>query len=419
MSDIAISTHGLGKRYTLGTGGRGYGTLRESVVGTAKGSLGRLTGSRWPAVDTDTIWALRDLSITVNTGEVVGLIGHNGAGKSTLLKILSRITEPSDGWADVTGRIGSLLEVGTGFHPELTGRENIFLNGAILGMRRSEIRQRFDEIVDFAEIERFLDTPVKRYSSGMSVRLAFAVAAHLEPEILLVDEVLAVGDAAFQRKSLGKMNEVAREGRTVLFVSHNLAILQALCDRGILLERGEMMADAPVGEAIDAYLGTLERAASTDLLERTDRDSRGYDDTHIRHVEIRDAVGGHADAVVAGRPATITVEVTEVIPMMECQLTIYNSLGQAVVTFDSEMSSPADVREAGAGPRFQCEVGSLPLLPGRYRIDVLVKGKRQIQDGLQAAAFFDVEPGVVGDRPMPASGWDGNVVLPHVWRLPG
>ena len=184
----------------------------------------------------------------------------------------------------MTGRVGSLLEVGTGFHPELTGRENIFLNGSILGMRRAEIRASFDEIVDFAEIERFLDTPVKRYSSGMSVRLAFAVAAHLEPEILLVDEVLAVGDASFQRKSLGKMSEVAQEGRTVVFVSHNLAIIQALCTRGVLLERGKALADAPVNGAIDAYLRTLERSASEELEEREDRDSRAWDQTRIKRV---------------------------------------------------------------------------------------------------------------------------------------
>src|SRR4051794_27164415 len=257
MSDFAIQTSGLGKSYNLGLSRRGYGTLRESVVETAKGSLGRLAGRRREQPPGDTLWALKDLSVTINPGEVVGLIGHNGAGKSTLLKILSRIVEPTTGWADVTGRAGSLLEVGTGFHPELTGRENIFLNGAILGMRRSEIRLRFDEIVEFADMSRFLDTPVKRYSSGMSVRLAFAVAAHLEPEILLVDEVLAVGDAAFQRKSLAKMNEVANEGRTVIFVSHNLAIIQALCQRGILMEGGRAIADAPILEAVDAYLRTL------------------------------------------------------------------------------------------------------------------------------------------------------------------
>jgi lipopolysaccharide transport system ATP-binding protein len=417
MSEIAIEAHELGKRYTLGVKGPGYGTLREAIVEKAQRPFRRQQGGS-ASSSSDTLWALKDLSLTIRTGEVVGLIGHNGAGKSTLLKILSRITEPSAGYADVTGRVGSLLEVGTGFHPELTGRENIFLNGAILGMRRAEIRTRFDEIVEFAEMERFLDTPVKRYSSGMSVRLAFAVAAHLEPEILLVDEVLAVGDASFQRKSLGKMNEVAKEGRTVVFVSHNLAIIQALCKRGILLERGEVKADAPIVEAIDSYLRTLERAASDDLLERTDRDSRAYDETLVRRLEIRDDSGSHPNVVVTGRPATIAVEVTEQLPGMECQLTVVNSLGQPICTFDSEMSAPVDVRDPGMGTRLECEIDSLPLLPGRYRIDVIVKAKRHIQDGLQAAAFFDVEPGTVGDRPIPVEG-EGDVVLPHSWRLPG
>jgi len=412
MGEIAIETHELGKRYTLGLRGRGYGTLRESVMEAPRRLLSREKRERG-----DQLWALRDLSLTVRSGEVVGLIGHNGAGKSTLLKILSRITEPSAGYADVTGRVGSLLEVGTGFHPELTGRENVYLNGAILGMRRAEIRARFDEIVEFAELERFLDTPVKRYSSGMSVRLAFAVAAHLEPEILLVDEVLAVGDAAFQRKSLGKMNEVAKEGRTVIFVSHNLAIIQALCNRGVLLERGEVKADAPIGEAIDRYLRTLESAATDDLLERRDRDNRAYDETLVRRLEILDASGGHPNVVVAGRPATIVIDVTEHLPKMECQLTIVNSLGQPVCTLDSEMSAPVDVRGPETGTRLECEIESLPLLPGRYRIDVIVKGKRHIQDGLQAAAFFDVEPGMVGNRPIAVEA-DGDVSLPHSWRLP-
>jgi lipopolysaccharide transport system ATP-binding protein len=417
MSEVAIETRGLGKQYSLGLNRRGYGTLREAITEVARRPLRRMRGKA-DRQQREWLWALHDLSLTVRRGEVVGLIGHNGAGKSTLLKILSRITEPSAGWADVTGRVGSLLEVGTGFHPELTGRENIFLNGAILGMRREEIRARFDEIVSFAEIERFLDTPVKRYSSGMSVRLAFAVAAHLEPEILLVDEVLAVGDAAFQRKSLGKMNEVAREGRTVVFVSHNLAIIQALCERGVLLERGAVIADGPVEETIAAYLKTLERAASRDLLERRDRDNRAYDETLVRRVEVRDAEGGQANVVVSGRPVTIEVDVTEQLPMMECILTIANNLGQPVTTLDSESSSPQDERDPSFGARIACRIESLPLLPGRYRIDVIVKGKRQIQDGLQAAAFFDVEPGIVGGRPTPATGAEGSFVLPHAWRLP-
>jgi lipopolysaccharide transport system ATP-binding protein len=415
MPEIAIDTHELGKRYSLGLAKRGYGTLREALVEAARRPLRRSKGSEQK--DVDVLWALHDLSLTIRSGEVVGLIGHNGAGKSTLLKILSRITEPSTGYADVSGRVGSLLEVGTGFHPELTGRENIYLNGSILGMRRAEITARFDEIVEFAEIERFLDTPVKRYSSGMSVRLAFAVAAHLEPEILLVDEVLAVGDASFQRKSLGKMNEVAKEGRTVVFVSHNLAIIQALCKRGVLLERGGLVTDAPIDAAIDTYLRSLERSASTDLLERADRDPRAYDETLVRELEIRGPTG-QANAIVAGQGATIVVEVTEQLPTLECQLTIANSLGQPICTLDSEMSAPVDVRDPGLGPRIECEIPALPLMPGRYRIDVIVKAKRQIQDGLQAAAFFDVEPGLVGDRPTAAAGVEGSVVLPHLWRLP-
>jgi homopolymeric O-antigen transport system ATP-binding protein len=417
MGDVAIRTNKLGKRYTLGLQRRGYDTLRESIVRTTRGSLQRAV--RRPAAQPEEthLWALRDLSLTIEHGEVVGLIGHNGAGKTTLLKVLSRITEPSAGWADVTGRVGSLLEVGTGFHPELTGRENVFLNGAILGMRRSEIRSRFDEIVAFAEVERFLDTPVKRYSSGMSVRLAFAVAAHLEPEILLIDEVLAVGDAAFQRKSLGKMGEVAREGRTVIFVSHNLAIIQALCRRGILLEHGRVLADGPITGAIDLYLRKLERSAADDLVERTDRDGRSWDETRIRGVEIIDS-GGQPNVVVGGRPVQITVRVTEVLPLMECRLTIVNSLGQPITTLDSETPAPNDIRDSALGPHVECDIPMLPLLPGRYRIDVLIRAKRQIQDGLQGAAFFDVEPGVIGSRPVPTAGFDGAVALPHTWRLP-
>jgi lipopolysaccharide transport system ATP-binding protein len=411
MSDTAIAINGLGKRYTIGLRRRGYDTLRESIARAVR-RRGR------SADDSRELWALRDLSLTIRHGEVVGLIGHNGAGKSTLLKILARITEPTEGWAELTGRVGSLLEVGTGFHPELTGRENIFLNGAILGMRRAEIRRRFDDIVEFAEVERFLDTPVKRYSSGMSVRLAFAVAAHLEPEILLVDEVLAVGDAAFQRKSLGKMESVAKEGRTVIFVSHNLAIIRALCHRGVLLERGRLVADGAVSATLDRYLRGLERAASDDLLERTDRDSRGWDQSLVRRVELQDAAGGHTDMIVAGNPAKIVVAITEVLPMMQCRLTIVNSLGQPITTLDSEVSAPSDVRNGDLGARIECDLPQLPLLPGRYRIDVLLKGKGQIQDGLQAAAFFDVEPGVIDGRPMPAAGADGDLVLAHAWRLP-
>jgi len=415
--DTAIEISGLGKRYAIGVRRRGYDTLRESIVENTRRSVRRVTGRSRTHVDA-TLWALHDVSLTIAQGEAVGLIGHNGAGKTTLLKIVSRITEPTAGWADVTGRVGSLLEVGTGFHPELTGRENVYLYGSILGMSRPEIRRRFDEIVAFAEIERFLDTPVKCYSSGMSVRLAFAVAAHLEPEILLVDEVLAVGDASFQRKSLGKMGEIAREGRTVVFVSHNLAIIQALCRRAVLLERGEVVADGAVDDTIDRYLRALESAASANLLARADRDSRGWDEIQVSGVEIRDASGTHPDVVVGGRPATITVHVTGVLPGMQCKLTIVNGLGQPIATLDSELPAPGDERDPGIGPCIECDLAAVPLLPGRYRIDVLLKARNQIQDGLVAAAFFDVEPGVLARRPMHVTGSDGDVALEHTWRLP-
>jgi lipopolysaccharide transport system ATP-binding protein len=416
MSDIAIQAEGLGKSYRLGLNAA-YGSLREAVSEMGRRTAGRLVG-RGEKPEVDVLWALKDVSFEVERGEAIGLIGHNGAGKSTMLKLLSRIAEPTTGWAEVTGRVGSLLEVGTGFHPELTGRENVFLNGAILGMRRAEIRARFDEIVEFANMERFLDTPVKRYSSGMQVRLAFAVAAHLEPEILLVDEVLAVGDAAFQRKSLTKMAEVARAGSTVVFVSHNLATIQALCNRAILLERGTVVTDAPVEEAVTGYLRALERAASDDLLTRTDRDGRGWEQSKVSRLAVYDGDSDEADVVVGGRGAKFVVEVTEVLPMMECSLTILNSLGHPITTLDSELSSPADSRDSQSGPRIECRVDTLPLIPGRYRIDVLLRGGQEIQDGLQAAAYFDVEPGVIDGRPMPAIGADGDVVLPHTWKLP-
>ena len=246
MSDVVVRVENLSKRYRIGAAQRRHDMLRDALAERLRGSSTR--GA------TSTVWALEDVSFEVRRGEVVGLIGRNGAGKSTLLKILSRITEPTSGRAEICGRVGSLLEVGTGFHPELTGRENIFLNGAILGMKRAEIAARFDEIVAFSEIERFLDTPVKRYSSGMYVRLAFAVAAHLEPEILLVDEVLAVGDISFQQKCLGKMGTAAREGRTVLFVSHNMGAVRRLCSDAVLLDGGRAQLRGPAETAIKAYL---------------------------------------------------------------------------------------------------------------------------------------------------------------------
>jgi lipopolysaccharide transport system ATP-binding protein len=256
MTDIAIRVENLSKQYRIGGPQARYKTIRESLTETAQAPFRRLSSvvrGQSSAVTNETLWALKDVSFEVQRGEVVGIIGRNGAGKTTLLKVLSRITEPTEGQAEIHGRVGSLLEVGTGFHPELTGRENIYLNGAILGMKRAEIDRKFDEIVDFAEIEKFMDTPVKHYSSGMYVRLAFAVAAHLEPEILLVDEVLAVGDAAFQKKCLGRMWELSNVGRTVLFVSHNMVSIQALCSRAFLLEGGQIQFQGNVDKVVAEY----------------------------------------------------------------------------------------------------------------------------------------------------------------------
>jgi homopolymeric O-antigen transport system ATP-binding protein len=252
MSDLAISAHNLSKSFKISHEHRSmrhYRTLREDLLGLPGRLLGR--NGRSP----ETVWALKDVSFEVKKGDRLGLIGPNGAGKSTLFKILNRITEPTSGDADIYGRVGALLEVGTGFHPELTGRENVFMNGAILGMSRDEIRKKFDEIISFAGVEKFLDTPVKRYSSGMYVRLAFAVAAHLEAQILLVDEVLAVGDAQFQKKCLGKMEDISQEGRTVVFVSHNMTSIGRLCSRALWLDHGHLMADGPAVDVIEKYTG--------------------------------------------------------------------------------------------------------------------------------------------------------------------
>jgi len=259
MSDVVIRVDGLGKRYRIGALQRRHNTLRDQITDTLTAPFRGLKNPKSEIRNphSDYIWALKNVSFEVKRGEVVGIIGRNGAGKTTLLKILSRITEPTEGRAEIHGRVGSLLEVGTGFHPELTGRENIYLNGAILGMKKAEIERKFDEIVAFAEIEKFMDTPVKRYSSGMYVRLAFAVAAHLEPEILLVDEVLAVGDIAFQKKCLGKMGEVAKEGRTVLFVSHNMEAIRRLCNEAMLLECGKLRRRGEVDGVISDYIGQI------------------------------------------------------------------------------------------------------------------------------------------------------------------
>jgi lipopolysaccharide transport system ATP-binding protein len=333
----------------------------------------------------------------VRRGEVVGVIGRNGAGKSTLLKLLSRITEPTEGRARIRGRVRSLLEVGTGFHPELTGRDNVYLNGALLGMRRAEIRRKFDEIIAFADVERFLDTPVKRYSSGMAVRLGFAVAAHLEPEILLVDEVLAVGDLGFQRKCLGKMKDVAGDGRTVLFVSHGMAAVRQLCPRVILIDGGRIVCDGAAEESIEAYRALFRERRDIPPAERTDREGTG----RMRIVEavVRDAETGHVGVVAAGHTAEFRFVVRR--PALQ-DPNLLASLAFRMSLFDAQSQCLAHCCNAISGERLEagggefavsCVVPRLPLNRGAYTLSASVGDAHETYDYLLDVAAFDVTPG--------------------------
>jgi len=306
MSDIALRTVGLGKMYRIGGEKAKYRTLRETLMQTAKRPIERIRHPGAATHHSEMLWALRDIDLEVKHGQALGIIGRNGAGKTTLLKVLSRITEPTEGRVEIRGRVASLLEVGTGFHAELTGRENIYLNGAILGMKRADIKRKFDEIVEFSEIGRFLDTPVKRYSSGMYVRLAFAVAAHLDPEILIIDEVLAVGDASFQKKCLAKMSGVARGGRTVLFVSHNMGAVNRLCDRGIWLDQGGVVMQDTAVDTVRTYLN----AGNADVAERSwaASDQPGDDALRLTRVRICQPSGVTAAFVDITEPFEVEIE---------------------------------------------------------------------------------------------------------------
>ena len=360
-----ITAQGLGKKYQIGQNRDAYGSLRDSIVAGVRAPLNRLRGVKSPE---SSVWALKDVSFEVEQGDVVGLIGRNGAGKSTLLKLLARITSPSAGRAQITGRVASLLEVGTGFHPELTGRENIFLNGAILGMKKSEITRKFDEIVAFSEVEKYLDTPVKRYSSGMFMRLAFAVAAHLEPEILLVDEVLAVGDLAFQKKCMGKMGDVARAGRTIFFVSHNMGSISSLCNKAIYLAGGTVKQMGPADEVVHLFLGEMLDNRIEDLnLLRLPGAGMGE---KIRFLDIRMAAqvgdaGVGSTNLLFGAPMTYAVTVQSDIEAHDLSLgvTIFDSMSVPVGTmFGRDTFS----LRAGETRRMRLTLANTNLAPAQY-----------------------------------------------------
>jgi lipopolysaccharide transport system ATP-binding protein len=424
LSEIVISVENLSKRYLIGhqvAERQRYVTLRETIGREARNFVrkaGELFRGR-PIIQGDRIeefWALRHLNFEVKQGEVVGIIGHNGAGKSTLLKILSRVTEPTEGRVRLKGRVASLLEVGTGFHPELTGRENIYLNGAILGMSRAEIRRKFDEIVAFAEVDEFLDTPVKRYSSGMSVRLAFAVAAHLEPEILIVDEVLAVGDAEFQKKCLGKMDEVSQLGRTVLLVSHDMRRIASLCSRGILLNGGVIDREGAMPAVIDAYLARRATAAFADLSARHDRTGSG--DARFRSIEL------HKD----GAPCRTFTRGDELVQRFDIKvdrpvgraligISILRNDGLAVYEHFNVDDACAWNAERGVYA-FTVTVDSLNLYPGNYSIDLWIGDRNSYRiDYVRDAIGFDVVPAVsaVNDLPFQRSG--GLVYQSSRWTM--
>ncbi len=384
MSEIAVRVSNLGKRFQLGLAKSG--DFRENFGRRLKHLVGK-------TVPGEEFWALKDISFEIKEGQAVGIIGKNGAGKSTLLKILSRITEPTKGRIEILGRVSSLLEVGTGFHPELTGRENIFLNGTILGMSRSEVKSKFEEIVDFSGIEEFIDTPVKRYSSGMSVRLAFSVAAHLEPEVMIIDEVLAVGDADFQKKCIGKMSEVTSSGRTIIFVSHNMGAVQSLCDMGILIKDGLIASMGDVQDCIhDYFKNSYLDSSEIPLLERTDR--KGSGEVKLDKVELL-VDGAKSNILKTGADIRFRFWLKKnssvSINHLKLDVAINGSYNEKVswCTTDHE-SGPEDF----SGSRFiDLMIPKFPLNQGRYSLTLFLMVNGGISDWIKEAFYFDVESG--------------------------
>jgi lipopolysaccharide transport system ATP-binding protein len=422
----AIKVDDLSKAYRLGVREAATPTITGALISLAKSPLrnfhrlrrlntyGLAADGRHDA--DDMIWALKNVSFEVKEGEVVGVIGGNGAGKSTLLKLLSQITEPTAGRAEIRGRVSSLLEVGTGFHPELSGRDNIYMNGTILGMRKKEIDRKFDEIVDFSGVEKFLDTPVKRYSSGMKVRLAFSVAAHLEPEILIIDEVLAVGDAEFQKKCLGKMDRVAHDGRTVLFVSHNMAAVQNLCQRGIVLAGGRVVTDAPVSQAVAAYFA---RAASASANSRLDQLPRM---AHHRPIftcaRLLNSEGAETGSIPACDSLTIELEFASDAPIARPGFGIHfeSATGERVFALESLQQHP-DFGAAPARGAMRCHIPCVPLAPGEYYLTLrCTTGTHNIDRLPRALQLTVTEADVFGTGRLPPAS-KGHVLVRADWRL--
>ena len=421
MTDIAIRVENLSKQYRIGGPQARYKTIRESLteaVGAPFRRLSSVLRGQSSAVSNETIWALKDVSFEVQRGEVVGIIGRNGAGKSTLLKILSHIAEPTSGRVEIRGRVSSLLEVGTGFHPELTGRENIYLNGTILGMKKAEVDRKFDEIVDFSGVEKFMDTPVKHYSSGMYVRLAFAVAAHLEPEVLLVDEVLAVGDAAFQKKCLGKMGDVAREGRTVLFVSHNMPAVMNLCERAIHLEIGRIVNSGISAEVVNEYLrSTVEHHASTSILDTQLRSGTGI--VRIKNIQLFDTDGTPTTTFYCGSPVRMKLDF-DLGNLKECSgvvvgVTFRDYEDRPIFICRTDFQSSV-IDTLKADRPLECVIPKLPLYPGDYLITAAILKDNILADLLERVAQIHVAPGDFYGSGRLSTSTKAQTLVIHEWK---
>jgi homopolymeric O-antigen transport system ATP-binding protein len=427
MSETVISVENVSKRYIIGRQWQAYRGFRHVLQDAS------LTPLRWlrslasgcktvvshaQSSSHEEFWALKDVAFKVEEGEAIAIIGRNGAGKSTLLKILSRITEPTRGRIRIRGRVASLLEVGTGFHPELTGRENIFLNGAILGMTRLEIKRKFDEIVAFAEIERFLNTPVKRYSSGMYVRLAFAVAAHLDPEIMVVDEVLAVGDAAFQQRCLAKMGTISKSGQTVLFVSHNMAAVSALCTKAILIDNGSIVTSGSTESVVHTYLNRTRENASIPLAQRQDRKGSGW--VRFKKVSILNERLEPVETVVSGQNISISFEYdvrdTETVNHVVIQTKFFGLFGQPLFGCLSRSSHPTPL-SLRRGSRLLCNIPRLPLQPGVYPFTIYCMVGGNLEDYVADAGKLTVVEGdYFGTGKLPP-GDGGDFIVAHTWTV--